>query len=199
MMKRGVHVDFLNFITPPSTDPKSALKVHEIIKFTTRYQTHARLFQINFSKLLNLIALTEKTSYRINLMRRSFYRIADQICQRESYLGISNGESLGQVASQTLESIATISSQTQLPIYRPLLTFDKLEIIAKAKKYGTYDFSILPAQETCELFAPTSPTTQPKQIVAAKLEAKMQPFLSQLEEDALQNQCLVYEFTQSKR
>ncbi|WP_345775177.1 hypothetical protein [Mycoplasma sp. ATU-Cv-508] len=111
MMKRGVHVDFLNFITPPSTDQKSAAKVHEIIQFCTRYQNSARLFQVDFSKLLNLILLTEKSNYRINLMRRSFYRIADQICQREKYLGISNGESLGQVASQTLESIATISSQ----------------------------------------------------------------------------------------
>lgn len=191
MMKRGVHVDFLNFITPPHTDDKTIAKVHKLINALLPYQGKAKLYQVNFTDLMNLIGLTSKQAYKINLMRRSFYRIAHQKAVEENYLGLSNGENLGQVASQTLESIATISTQTTLPIYRPLLTRDKLEIIAQAKRMQTYAISILKARESCEIFAPTNPVTKPTLIEAEKLESELK-MLFDFEKNALKEAKLTF-------
>ncbi len=194
MMKRGIHVDFLNFITPPHTNQKTIEKVNKIIEILNLYQGQSILFQSNYTNLLNLLSLSSNKSYRINLMRRSFYRIASNIAFKNDYLGISNGENLNQVASQTLESIITIQSQTKLPIYRPLLTYDKKEIIDKAKQINTYQLSILKASESCELFAPKNPVTKPKIEKSLALENDLQPQLNELEIYNLDHQIMIKKF-----
>lgn len=173
MMKRGIHVDFLNFITPPHTDDRTKEKVIKIITLLNKYQGPSVLFRSNYTDLMNYIGLTSKQSYKITLMRRSFYRIASLMADKHKYLGLSNGENLGQVASQTLESIAVIQNQSTYPIYRPILTADKLETIEKAIKFGTYEISIEQGAEACELFAPKAPVIKPTIFDAEKLEKEL--------------------------
>ena len=192
LMKRGLKVDFLNFITPPHTDDLTVKKVNKIITELMKYQGKTTVFRSNYTDLLNLLGLVSKQSYKINLMRRSFYRIATTIAHQRGYLALSNGENLGQVASQTMESINTISSQSDLPIFRPLLTADKIETIEKAKRYGTYEISIEKANESCELFAPAAPVIKPKEWEAQKLEDELEDVL-ELEKDNLENH--IHEFT----
>ncbi|SGA02170.1 Probable tRNA sulfurtransferase [Mycoplasmopsis arginini] len=173
LQKRGLKVAFLNFITPPHTDEKTTQKIDQIIQNLTKYQGSSTLFQINYTKLMNYIGLVSNQKYKITLMRRSFYRIAQKIAEKYNIKALSNGENLAQVASQTLESIYTISEVCNLPIFRPLLTFDKNETIKIAEKLGTMEISIQKACETCELFAPRFPVTKPTREEARKLENEL--------------------------
>ncbi|WP_045434399.1 tRNA uracil 4-sulfurtransferase ThiI [Metamycoplasma canadense] len=185
LQKRGLKVSFLNFITPPHTDKKTTDKINEIIKLLSKYQGTATLFQINYTKLMNYIGLVSNQKYKITLMRRSFYRIAEKIAIRYNIKAISNGENLAQVASQTLESIYTISEVCNLPIFRPLLSFDKNETIKIAEKIKTMEISIQKACETCELFAPKFPITKPTREEAIKLEKELSE-LNKLEDEAIE-------------
>jgi len=155
------------------TDQKTIDKVNRLVALLIKYQGEAKIYRSNYTDLMNLIGLVSQQSYKINLMRRSFYRIANSIGKRDYYPGLSNGDNLGQVASQTMESIDTISCQVDMPIYRPVLTRDKIETIEKAKEIGTFDISIEQASEACELFAPKAPTTKPTRSTAEKLEKEL--------------------------
>ncbi|PZV99812.1 tRNA uracil 4-sulfurtransferase ThiI [Metamycoplasma auris] len=186
LQKRGLHISFLNFITPPHTDKKTTDKINDIISLLTRYQGSATLFQVNYTKIMNYIGLVSNQKYKICLMRRSFYRIAQKIANKYNIKAISNGENLAQVASQTLESIYTISEVCNLPILRPLLSFDKNETIAIAKRIKTMDISILKACETCELFAPKFPITKPNRETAKALEDELVD-LFKLEDEIIDN------------
>ncbi|MHA3839257.1 tRNA uracil 4-sulfurtransferase ThiI [Mycoplasma sp. HF14] len=186
MMKRGIKVDFLTFITPPQTDERTIEKITNLVKVLNQYQVTSNLLIANYANLMNYISFVSKESYKITLMRRSFYRIAEAICNKYGQLAISNGDNLGQVASQTLESLSTIGNATNMQILRPLLTYDKNEIINIAKQIGTYDISIIQANETCELFAPKEPVTKPNVSEAVKLETELNRIF-ELEEDLIQN------------
>ncbi|MFV8479099.1 tRNA uracil 4-sulfurtransferase ThiI [Mycoplasma sp. VS428] len=186
MMKRGIKVDFLTFITPPQTDERTIEKITNLVKVLNQYQVTSNLLIANYANLMNYISFVSRESYKITLMRRSFYRIADQICDKYGQMAISNGDNLGQVASQTLESLSTIGSACHRQILRPLLTYDKNEIIDIAKKIGTYDISIIQANETCELFAPKEPVTKPSVEEATKLETELSRIL-ELEKDLVEN------------
>ncbi|SJZ51289.1 tRNA uracil 4-sulfurtransferase ThiI [Mycoplasmopsis verecunda] len=186
MMKRGIKVDFLTFITPPQTDERTIEKITNLVKVLNQYQVTSNLIIANYANLMNYISFVSKESYKITLMRRSFYRIADILCDKYGQLAISNGDNLGQVASQTLESLSTIGNATNKQILRPLLTYDKNEIINIAKKINTYDISIIQANETCELFAPKEPVTKPSIEEAVKLESELNRIF-ELEEDLIKN------------
>ncbi len=184
LMKRGLHVDYLSFVSPPFTDEKTIAKVDKIVNFLNQYQGKTYVNRIVYTELMNNIGLTSKQSYKITLMRRSFYRMANIIAKERGYLALGNGENLGQVASQTLESINVIQEQSELPILRPVLTADKIDTINKAVKIGTYDISIEQANETCELFAPKAPVTKPDLLMAYKLEEELKN-LKELEAKAI--------------
>ncbi len=186
MMKRGVRVDFLSFLTPPHTDAKTMEKVDQIIATLTQYQGSSKLYSFNYTDLMNYIGLTSKQSYKIILMRRSFYRIASILASENDYLGISNGENLGQVASQTLEAMSVVQTQAQIPVYRPLLTYDKLEIIKKGIAINTYNTSIIKASEACELFAPANPATKPSVKIAENLEEELSHLIAMEEQGLLE-------------
>ncbi|QNM93452.1 tRNA 4-thiouridine(8) synthase ThiI [Mycoplasma sp. Pen4] len=173
MMKRGLKVDFLTFITPPQTDERTIQKITNLVKVLNQYQVTSNLLIANYAHLMNYISFVSKESYKITLMRRSFYRIAEAVCQKYGQQAISNGDNLGQVASQTIESLSVIGAATKMQILRPLLTFDKNEIIDIAKEIGTYDISIIQANETCELFAPKEPVTKPNLDEAIRLETEL--------------------------
>ncbi|WP_036451894.1 tRNA uracil 4-sulfurtransferase ThiI [Mycoplasma buteonis] len=194
LMKRGLKVDFLTFITPPQTDERTIEKISNLVKTLNNYQVSSNLLVADYSYLMNYIAMVSKESYKITLMRRSFYRIAQAIADKYGQLAISNGDNLGQVASQTLESLNTIGSATRMQILRPLLTFDKNEIIDIAKKIKTHDISIISANETCELFAPKEPVTKPTIDEALRLEAELD-LLPELEEQLVTSRIELIKFT----
>ena len=186
MIKRGVQVDFLAFISPPHTDETTIKKLKLIVDLITKYQIKSTLYLFNYTEIMNYIGLTSNQKYKIVLMRRSFYRIASSIALKTHCLGISNGENLAQVASQTMEAIHVIHNQSLFPVYQPLLTLDKIEIISKSEKFNLFPISTIKACETCELFAPNHPATKPSIDVAQALEEELD-LLQGLEEKAINN------------
>ncbi|TPE56565.1 tRNA 4-thiouridine(8) synthase ThiI [[Mycoplasma] falconis] len=196
LQKRGMKISFLNFITPPHTDSETTRKIDEIVSLLAKYQGNATLYQINYTDIMNYIGLVSNQKYKITLMRRSFYRIANKIANKFNIKALSNGENLAQVASQTLESIYTISEVCNIPIFRPLLTYDKNETIKIAEKINTMPISIQKACETCELFAPKNPVTKPNREEAQKLEAELKN-LEVLEDQAIENMA-IYKFNINK-
>lgn len=187
LMKRGLKVEFLSFITPPHTDEKTVNKMKHFVQVLSKYQGVSYLHLANYTFLMNYLALTSNQSYKITLMRRSFYRIAEIIAKNKRILALSNGDNLGQVASQTLESMAVIGKSTDMQILRPLLSYDKNEIINIARKIGTYETSIIKANETCELFAPKEPVTKPDLETVIKLEEELD-MINSLEEKLIKEQ-----------
>ncbi len=184
MIKRGVKVDFLAFVSPPHTDDTTITKLKSIVSLLTKYQIKSTLYLFNYTQIMNYIGLTSQQKYKIVLMRRSFYRIANQIAKKKKCLSISNGENLAQVASQTMEAINVIHKESDLPVYQPLLTYDKIEIIKKSEKVGLFPISIIKACETCELFAPNHPTTKPSIDIVIKLENELD-LLKDMEQKAI--------------
>ncbi|UBX99155.1 tRNA uracil 4-sulfurtransferase ThiI [Mycoplasmopsis synoviae] len=173
LMKRGFKVDFLTFVTPPQTDETTINKIKNLTKVLSRYQKESNLYVCDFSLISSYIEFTEFKSFKIILMRRSFYRIASELAKQNEILMISNGENLAQVASQTNESMAVIGSSIKNEILRPLLTYDKNEIINLSKVIETHDISILKSKEACELFAPKNPVTKPTEAKTLRIESKL--------------------------
>lgn len=173
LMKRGFKVDFLTFVTPPQTDETTIDKIKNLTKVLSRYQKESNLYVCDFSLISSYIEFTEFKSFKIILMRRSFYRIASELAKQNEILMISNGENLAQVASQTNESMAVIGSSIKNEILRPLLTYDKNEIINLSKVIETHDISILKSKEACELFAPKNPVTKPTEAKTLRIESKL--------------------------
>lgn len=176
LMKKGFHVDFLTFVSPPHTSKKAEDKVRSLIKQITLNGKLEKplLYVCKFTDLQHEIAHITNHSYQITIMRRYFFRIAQHLCKTQHYDAMATGESLGQVASQTIESMSTISAVLDNTIVlRPLLTYDKIEIINLAEKINTYNISILPYPDACSMFVPANPTTKPNLEKAQALEKEL--------------------------
>jgi thiamine biosynthesis protein ThiI len=176
MMKKGFHVDFLTFVSPPHTDERALDKVRTLKKILTLDGTleRAKLYVVNFTKLQHEISHISNHSYQITIMRRYFFRIAKFLSEKYGYDAIATGEASGQVASQTIHSMKTISAAIpDVLVMRHLLTYDKSEIIELAKQIGTYETSILPFADSCSLFVPTNPATRPTVHTALYLEESL--------------------------
>jgi thiamine biosynthesis protein ThiI len=176
LLKKGLKVDFLTFISPPHTDDRALNKVRDLQKILTFDSKlyKSKLYIVNFTSLQHEISHISNHSYQITLMRRYFFRIARDLAKQNEYDAIATGESLGQVASQTIESMNTIQQSIDgFLVLRPLLSYDKSEIIEIAKRIGTYDTSILPFADSCSLFVPTNPVTKPTIHGAKKLEEEL--------------------------
>jgi len=162
-MKRGMKVDFIHFMTPPHTSPEALEKVFSLAKQVAKYNYQQfNLYVVDFGLLLQELSHMPDESYKITIMRRMFMRIANQLAKTEGQQALITGESLGQVASQTIESINIINEVSALPILRPVLTDDKEDIIKVSKKIQTYDISILPFDDVCSMFVPKNPVTKPR-------------------------------------
>lgn len=161
MMKRGVRLEAIHFASPPYTSAEAQKKVMDLAQKLTKFQSHIKVHVVPFTQIQLEIYKKAPESYAITLMRRFMLRIANELAEKRHCLAISNGESLGQVASQTLDSMKAITAMPSLPILRPLLSFDKVEIIDIARKIDTYELSILPYEDCCTIFTPTNPTTKP--------------------------------------
>lgn len=162
MMKRGVKIECIHFASPPYTSEAVIDKLKDICKELNRYQARIKIHVVPFTKLQENIYKYSNESYAITIMRRMMYRIAERLAKKYKCLAISNGESVGQVASQTLASINVINGVTNTPIIRPVAVMDKIEIIKLAKKINTYDISIRPYEDCCTIFEPKNPKTMPK-------------------------------------
>ena len=160
MMRRGVSIVFLHFHSYPYTDKASIDKTREIVQILTPCQFKSKLYLIPFVEIQKEIIVKTPERLRVVLYRRMMMRIASKIAQIEKSQALITGESLGQVASQTLENIRAIEAVTELPILRPLIGTDKQEIIAQAKAIGTYQTSIMPYEDCCAFFVPKHPETK---------------------------------------
>ena len=161
MIKRGVQMYYLYFESRPHTSLEARNKVIRLARKLERYNSNGKLMVVNFTKIQEAIYKNLDPSYLITIMRRMMYRIAERVAKRNGCLGIVNGESVGQVASQTLSSILAVNDVTNYPILRPLCSFDKLDIIEISKKIDTYEISIEPYEDCCTVFVPRHPVINP--------------------------------------
>lgn len=162
MMKRGVAIDAIHFESPPFTSELAKQKVIDLAEKLSSFGSAVRLHVIPFTELQQIIAHKIPDGESMTTTRRIMMQIADKVRVETDALGIISGESLGQVASQTLESLTAINEVTSTPILRPLISSDKLEIIDIAKKIDTYDISIRPYEDCCTVFTPSRPKTKPR-------------------------------------
>ena len=161
-MKRGASVTFVHFHSVPYTNEASIEKVKEMVEILQSYQQRIKLYLVELAPIQKVIMTETEARYRVILYRRFMVRIAEAIAHKVNASALITGDSLGQVASQTLENMAVIEDAIQMPILRPLIGFDKLEIINKAREINTYNISILPDQDCCSLFTPKHPATKAK-------------------------------------
>lgn len=161
-MKRGVKIDCVYFEAIPHTSLEARYKVIELCRKLCKYNDPIKLHIVPFTNIQESIYKECNPEYCITIMRRMMYRIMEKLAKRNKGLVIINGESIGQVASQTLTSMSVINSVTNMPVIRPVACLDKLEIIDIAKKIDTYDISILPYEDCCTVFVPKHPVINPR-------------------------------------
>ena len=171
-LKRGIKLDLVYFEAIPHTSLEARNKVIELSKKLSIYGGEMRLIIVPFTKLQETIYQNVDGNYSITIMRRMMYRIMEKLALRFKGLVIINGESIGQVASQTLTSMNVINNVTNIPVIRPVACFDKLEIIELSKKIDTYDISILPYEDCCTVFVPRHPVINPVLSECIKMESK---------------------------
>ena len=160
-LKRGVDLECLYFESPPHTSIEAKDKVIKLASIINEYSGNIKVNVVPFTKLQEAINKNVPDSYVITIMRRMMYRIAERLSLRNKCKVIINGESIGQVASQTLTSMSVINSVTNFPVIRPVACMDKIEIIDISKKINTYETSILPYEDCCTIFLPTHPVINP--------------------------------------
>ena len=170
MAKRGMKIDAIHFHSYPYTSEAALDKVKELAEMVSEYTNGIRLFTVKFTHIQEAIHEKCPEEFMITLMRRFMMRIAERIAEENGSQAIITGESLGQVASQTIESITSSNSVVHIPVLRPLIAFDKLDIIAIANKIKTYETSILPYEDCCTVFLPKHPAIKPRldAVVAAE-------------------------------
>ncbi len=161
-MKRGIKLECIYFESPPHTSTAATNKVKKLVSLLNTYQSSINLHIINFTEIQEAIYKNINPEYMITIMRRMMYRISERIMHQTKCLVLINGESVGQVASQTLTSMSVINSVTNIPVIRPVACLDKLEIINIAKKINTYETSILPYEDCCTIFLPKHPVINPR-------------------------------------
>ena len=161
-IKRGVKLSALYFESPPHTSEMAKEKVIKLARVLAKYNPNMNLYVINFTEIQEAILKNIPYEYLITIMRRMMYRIAEAIAKKENSKIIVNGESIGQVASQTLTSMSVINAVVNMPVIRPVACFDKLEIIDIANKIGTFDISTLPYEDCCTVFVPEHPVINPE-------------------------------------
>ena len=190
LMKRGIKIECIHFASPPYTNVGVIEKLKDLLGKLNKYQPEIRLNIIPFTKLQEEIYKQSDESYAITIMRRMMFRLADRLAKRRRCLAISSGESVGQVASQTLDSMNVINAVSNMPVLRPVVCYDKTEIIDLAKKIDTFDISIRPFEDCCTIFAPKNPKTKPSLEKVLEYEAKWD-YESMIDE-ALKNVEVIY-------
>lgn len=171
-MKQGIELELIHFESTPLTPLESTQKVIDLAKMLTNFTQdgHIKLHIIPFGDIHQEILKHVFDPYIITVMRRMMYRIAEKYARKNKILALLNGESVGQVASQTLNSMGVVEAVTKMPILRPLITYDKQEIVDISKTIETYDISIKPFNDCCSIYVPRNPVTKPMEVYAKKYE-----------------------------
>ena len=172
LLRRGIRIECVHFASPPYTSSGVIDKLVDILRVLNRYQDGIKINIVPFTALQDAIYRYVDEPYCITIMRRMMMRIAVALAKEHNCLSIATGESIGQVASQTLDSLIAINEVTNFPVIRPLAVTDKLSIIEESKKIGTYDISIRPYEDCCTIFKPKRPKTKPKPEECAFFESK---------------------------
>ena len=162
MLKRGVRLELIHFFSPPFTNDRAKEKVFDLAEKLSQFGSSVNLHVIPFTELQQEVHKQVPDNITMTSTRRMMMRVADRVLAETKSQAIITGESLGQVASQTLESLNAINAVTNTPVLRPLIAADKLEIIEMAQKIGTYDISIRPFEDCCTIFTPANPKTKPR-------------------------------------
>ena len=190
LMKRGIKIECIHFASPPYTNVGVIEKLKDLLGKLNKYQPEIRLNIIPFTKLQEEIYAQSDESYAITIMRRMMFRLADKLAKRRRCLAISSGESVGQVASQTLDSMNVINDVTNMPVLRPVVCYDKTDIIDLARKIDTFDISIRPFEDCCTIFAPKNPKTRPSMEKVLEYESKWD--YNKMIDEALNNVEVIY-------
>ena len=185
LMKRGIEVSCIHFASPPYTNSGVIIKLIDILHELNIYQNKINLYIVPFTKIQEKIYEISPVGYPITIMRRMMYRLSVMLAKKNKIVAIANGESIGQVASQTLESMSVINEVTNMPIIRPLATYDKLDIIKISNEIHTYDISIRPFEDCCTIFSVIKPKTAPKLSEVNYIENKFD--FNPLLEEAISN------------
>ena len=172
-MKRGMEIQCVHFASPPYTSPQALEKTKLLAAKIARFGGSIQFLTVPFSRIQEEIKKSVPEAYLMTIMRRFMLRITDQLRENACALAIANGESVGQVASQTLDSMVAINDVTNTPIIRPVATMDKLDIIKVAEEIDTFELSIQPFEDCCTVFAPPSPKTKPKLEKARQYEQRL--------------------------
>ncbi len=171
-MNRGIKIEAIHYASPPYTSELAKNKVIDLLKVLSAHKLPIKLHIVPFTKIQEAIYANVDESYAITIMRRMMYRLAERVAKRRNCLALITGESVGQVASQTLHSMRVINEVVKLPVIRPLATTDKTEIMDIAKRIGTYDISIRPYIDCCTIFTPKNPVTRPELHIVEEYEKK---------------------------
>ena len=185
LIRRGIEITCIHFASPPYTNSGVIDKLEDLLHTLNKFQPKIRLFIVPFTKIQEKIYEISTEGYPITIMRRMMYRIASRLAVRLKIPCLATGESVGQVASQTLDSLNVINEVTNMAVLRPLCTYDKVDIIKISKKIGTYDISIRPFEDCCTIFAPVKPKTSPHLDECRHIESKFD--FEPLIEEALNN------------
>ncbi len=189
--KRGVVIDAVYFHAPPYTSDRAKQKVVDLAKIVSRYAGPVKLYVVNFTDIqLSIYDQCPHDELTI-IMRRYMMRIAEHFAKKDGCLGLITGESIGQVASQTMQSLAATNDVCTIPVYRPVIGFDKQEIVDIAEKIGTYETSIQPFEDCCTIFVAKHPVTKPNVEVIRRSEERLSEKIEELMETALQTAELI--------
>ncbi len=172
-MKRGMEIQCVHFASPPYTSPQALEKTKLLAAKIARFGGSIQFLTVPFTRIQEEIKKSVPEAYLMTIMRRFMLRITDQLRENARARAIANGESVGQVASQTLDSMVAINDVTNTPIIRPVATMDKLDIIKVAEEIDTFELSIQPFEDCCTVFAPPSPKTKPKLEKARQYEQRL--------------------------
>ncbi len=162
MAKRGIHISAVHFVSPPYTSDRARLKVEQLCKKLTPYCGTIAFFCVSFTEIQEAIRDNCPSEYFTVIMRRFMMKIAQKLAEKDECLALITGESVGQVASQTLRAMACTDAVCKIPVFRPLVGMDKTEIVHLARKIDTFETSILPYEDCCTVFTPKHPKTRPE-------------------------------------
>jgi thiamine biosynthesis protein ThiI len=191
MAKRGLQLNAIHFFSFPYTSMQAKEKVIKLAQLLSDYVGNIRIFMIPFTKIQEQIHTKCDEEYMITIMRRFMFQIAEKICEKYNIKAIITGENLGQVASQTIESITVFNKVVEnIPVLRPVIAFDKSEIIEIAKKIDTFETSILPYEDCCTVFLPKNPIIKPNLEKVERQEKKLE--FDALIENAIENMDIIY-------
>lgn len=180
MAKRGLVVDCIHYASPPYTSERALLKVEKLCEEMTDYCGNIMFYCVPFTEIQEALRDNCPEEYFTVLMRRIMVKIANRICARDGYQAIITGESLAQVASQTLSALYCTNAAAEYPVFRPVIGMDKIEITEIARKIGTFETSILPYEDCCTVFSPKHPRTKPRleDILEAESKLDLEPMIN---------------------